>query len=190
MKKTILKSLLVYSMLICTQMVNAQANYDQDYESAKATVKKVAKDFSLSWNKTKWFFGGMDHTNWYVKYENGLVVWNNFRSYRTSQEVINYYTGKTPGDCDAWYYKKGKRYNLCYTSDQVKRYRKSFGQIVDMGFTNKQGNTSSLFQLVPQPVEKKKRDDSKAKKESKPNGKILPDRDSKTPAKSEISESH
>lgn len=51
--------------------------------------------------KLAWFLGGMKHTWWYARYEDGTTVYNNFRSYRSGSDVYRYFAGKTDGDCDS-----------------------------------------------------------------------------------------
>ena len=88
----------------------------------------------------KWSISGAGHTWWVAIYRDSFQVYNNFRSYRTVNDVYKYFVlGR--GDCDAVYNDTdGHERRICYeNSSQARRYSKQHGPIVNIAFTGNNG---------------------------------------------------
>lgn len=99
-----------------------------------------------NWTKIKWVFGGMKHTWWYCRYQDGFVTYNNFRSYRTSADAWNYFVMGN-GDCDAVYDDAyGRERHICYqTPFQARHYTNQHGPVVDIGYQGSDGRYRSIL---------------------------------------------
>lgn len=76
-----------------------------------------------------------NHTYWICEFEDGTLVYNNFRSYRSGKEVMAYFKGETPGDCDSFSWKrtsagKIKRHTMCFDESNAKKNLAKHGGIV------------------------------------------------------------
>lgn len=83
--------------------------------------------------KLGWIAKGMRHTWWFCRYQNGIVTYNNFRSYRTGAEVYNYFTS-TGGDCDSFRYNDyGQKVTACYSPEWIQYYAQQWGPVIEIG---------------------------------------------------------
>lgn len=98
------------------------------------------------WDYLSWFFTGMNHTWWVAVYQDGFATYNDFRSYRTSDDAYNYFVLGNGGDCDAIYYDAyGRTWHICYqTPFQANAYSQQHGPIVDIAFQTNSGWHSIL----------------------------------------------
>lgn len=121
-------------------------------------VEKFLQSKYAKWVVTyaKWVATGMPHRTYYVKYErspysstSGLVVYNDFRAYRSAAQVKRYFTTGVDGDCDAyWFNNKGERKGCCYDSPaKIKYFKDHYGKIIDIGFKDG-GETYSIIKLT------------------------------------------
>ena len=71
---------------------------------------------------------------WVAEYPDGTKVYNNFRRYRTEQDVIDYFlgqgleNGKHDGDCNAIYWVDNNRVHVCYdTIESIRKFEEQHG---------------------------------------------------------------
>ena len=71
---------------------------------------------------------------WVAEYPDGTKVYNNFRRYRTEEEVMNHFLGRGledgthSGDCNAIYWIEGNRVNVCYDNlETIRKFEKTHG---------------------------------------------------------------
>lgn len=81
-----------------------------------------------------WLFD-RKHIWWICEFEDGTLVYNNFRSYRSNKEVMAYFLGETPGDCRSFTWKKTsagkvKRHAMCFDESNAKKNLAKHGGIV------------------------------------------------------------
>ena len=108
-------------------------------------VYQAANYLARNWDKIQWVFGGMDHTWWACVYQDGFTTYNNPRSYRNPNVVLNYFLGYD-GDCDAFYYQNGAQVHLCYNSPSyAQRYAQQHGPIVNLLYLDGNGNWNSVL---------------------------------------------
>jgi len=136
--------LLALSIVFCAPKSNAQ-----DPATAAAVTSAVKKGVWYAvgnWKKIGWVLGGMDHTWWYCKYEDGFTTYNNFRSYRGPDNVYRYFV-LGYGDCNSRYYDtNGNLRPICYSTPlHASRYTDQHGEIVDIGFQLKDGKHKSIL---------------------------------------------
>lgn len=146
MRRYILKlALCTFIVLSAAELQTSNAQGVGETIVALKQVRDAAKIMNLHWDKIKWFFGGMKHTWWACVYRDGFTTYNNPRSYRKPGVVLNYFMGYD-GDCDAFYYYNGGRYNLCYDSPHfAQRYAQQHGPIVDLLYQDGNGNWNSVL---------------------------------------------
>lgn len=81
-----------------------------------------------------WWLAEQNHTWWICEFEDSTLVFNNFRSYRSTEEVRAYFNGETEGDCDSFRLNKksskAKRISMCFDSVNAKRNQAKHGAIV------------------------------------------------------------
>ncbi len=75
------------------------------------------------------------HSWWICEYEDGTLVYNNFRSYRSAEEVMNYFQGETPGDCHSFTLQenesgKAVRMPMCFDEINAKKNLNLHGEIL------------------------------------------------------------
>ena len=103
---------LVFSMLFCATVTAGSAPAPTSAGiavpavSVPAIAAENANDAALT--------APASYVRWFVVYNDGVRVYNDFRSYRVYIDVYNYFTGN-PGshDCDAWYFIGTTRYRWC-----------------------------------------------------------------------------
>lgn len=91
---------------------------------------------------------GCSHTTWVAIYADGTQVFNSFQSRRGANQVANYFTGYTNGDCDSRD-QYGRTY--CYrgraeANDHVNRH----GRIVDIQMLDRTDHWQSVVALAGQ----------------------------------------
>ncbi|MEM6347146.1 MAG: hypothetical protein AAF927_24870 [Bacteroidota bacterium] len=77
------------------------------------------------------------HTWWICEYADGTLVYNNFRSYRSSDEVMDYFRGETPGDCRSFTLEKNEsgkavRTAMCFDQINAKKNLSLHGEILSV----------------------------------------------------------
>jgi hypothetical protein len=92
-------------------------------------LRQILNQAGISRRKAVWIINGMKHTWWICVYQDGTQVANNFRSYRTEAEVMEYYTGQNEGDCDAIVQGGG---HVCYGPNGAARMVNAHGRITNV----------------------------------------------------------
>jgi len=81
-----------------------------------------------------WIFD-LKHTWWICEFEDGTLVYNNFRAYRSNEEVMAYFRGETAGDCRAFTLvqteeKRARRLEMCFDEVNAKKNLAKHGEIL------------------------------------------------------------
>ena len=146
MKSFIFRSaflIMILSSFAFVQPVKAQSA--GEVVTALKQVYDGASYVSRNWTKISWFFHGMKHTWWACVYQDGFTTYNNPRSYRNANVVLNYFTGND-GDCDAFYYQNGAQVHLCYNSTFfAQKYASQHGPITDLLYQDSQNSWHSVL---------------------------------------------
>ncbi|MFK7923188.1 MAG: hypothetical protein AB8H47_14590 [Bacteroidia bacterium] len=80
-----------------------------------------------------WWLFQQNHTWWVCEFEDGTLVYNDFRSYRSPEEVRAYFNGETKGDCDSFSLdpssSNAKRVPMCFDSVNAQKNQLEHGGI-------------------------------------------------------------
>lgn len=96
-------------------------------------------DQSIDWAEAMGrIMGGGIWPMWFVRYADGTVVYNKFRFYRNSRDVLEYWVGRSPRpDTDAYMLVCGRKVHVLYDENGAKAMTERHGKIVTFGCLEK-----------------------------------------------------